>query len=999
MTLAAGIRLGPYRILEKLGEGGMGEVYKARDTRLDRSVAIKVLPPDLSADPDRRARFEREAKTIAGLSHPHICALYDVGRETPTGGEGVGAAPSLPRAQALDSARAESRGGRPIDGASAGSEGVGAAPCGRPIDFLVMEYLEGETLADRLARRKGSSAQGGHGGPPLRVEEALAIATDIADALAAAHRQGVIHRDLKPANVMLTRGGAVRLGPPHAKLLDFGLAKLTGHGEQPAAASLASAPTRTSPLTAEGTIVGTLQYMAPEQVEGKPADARTDLWALGAILYEMLTGKRAFEGASAASLIGNIMNAEPPPPSTLVPLTPPALDRLVRRCLAKDPDERWASARDVADEIRWVRDGAGAGTPAVAQPRRPRRWRAALVAAGLVVAAALGAAATWILRPGAPPPAAARVSLDVRPADELNGGGHRPILRPTAIWTPGGTHTALAWAPDGRTLVFVGRRAGLQQLYVRRLDAAEARPLPDTDGALAPAISPDGQWVAFWTGGRIRKVRLEGGAAVDVAAGLSNPPGGLAWDEAGRLYLGAAYIGGGIRVIEPGGAPADATKPGESELIHVLPLPLPGARAILYTVRKRQMSWGDEELVARTLATGERKVLVRDAADGRYVATGHLLFMRRGVLLAVAFDAARLEVRGTPVPVLDAVAQALTGNNTYHMTGAGQFAVSTTGALAWVPSPVVPYPDASLVTVDRQGRVAPLPAAPRAFHNRVSVSPDGRRLAVSIRSLSDVGLAVYDVDRGTLTPLVRGGEATWPVWSPDGRRLAFRWIADGRPSLATEVADGTAPPEVLAPGTALPTWVSSDGRQAMAVTTPAYHVVTLTRENGLAREERVLQTSGFDGWPAISPDGRWLAYASDASGRSEVYVRPYPGAGPATPVSIDGGSSPAWNPNGRELFFIGAADPAGRDRMMAVDVTPGPGAAVPPGIGRPRVLFDFDNRDLNMAALPARCFDVAPGGLGFFALRYGPPSPPPVVTHVNLILNWFEELRAKVPIK
>ena len=419
-----GQMLGPYRVLEKLGAGGMGEVYKAKDTRLDRSVAIKILPPEFSGDPDRRTRFEREAKTIAGLAHPHICTLHDVGDH---------------------------------DGSL----------------YLVMEHLVGDTLADRL--QKG----------PLPLEQALTVATEIADALAAAHRQGVIHRDLKPGNVMLTKGGA--------KLLDFGLAKLAGHGAEPAAAQLASAPTRSLPMTAEGTIVGTLPYMAPEQIEGKPADARTDLWALGAILYEMLTGKRAFEGASAASLIAAILDHEPEPIATLRRLTPPGVDRLVRRCLAKDPDARWQSASDLADDLKWLTSGAGptsgVGAGPGVQPRRRRALRAALVAAGGLLLFIAGLAVMWLLRPVPPAALPAQLSLEVSPAETLDAGGSD---------NPGGSRTALCWTPDGRALVFVGRRARTPQLYVRRLDAAESRPLKGTEGGQLPAVSPDGQSVAFY---------------------------------------------------------------------------------------------------------------------------------------------------------------------------------------------------------------------------------------------------------------------------------------------------------------------------------------------------------------------------------------------------------------------------------------------------------------------------------------------------------------------
>src|SRR5512139_1549534 len=500
MSLSPGTRLGPYEITALIGSGGMGEVYRARDTRLDRSVAIKILPPEFSADPDRRARFEREARTIASLNHPHICTLHDVG--------------------------------------STSSPQGASEP---PVLYLVMEHLTGETLAERL--EKG----------PLPLEQALSVATEIADALAAAHRQGIIHRDLKPGNVMLTKAGA--------KLLDFGLAKLVGHGAAPAAAQLASAATRSAPLTAEGTIVGTLQYMAPEQVEGKPADARTDLWALGAILYEMVTGKRAFEAKSAASLITAIMSVEPASVSTLQPLTPPSVDRLVRQCLAKDPDDRWQTAHDVANELRWLREASGVGAPTGVHPRRRRLLRTALIVASLVVATAVGAGVMWLLRPSRPVTSTVRSALLVNPADDLNAGGVRPERLPT----PGGSRTALTWTPDGQALIFVGRRAGVQQLYVRRLDAAEARPLAHTEDAQGLAVSRDGQWVAFWAGGVIKKVPVGGGPAVDLARGIGLPPAGLVWDAHGGLFFGNEDDDR-IWAIPTEGKPAPVTTVAEGEL-------------------------------------------------------------------------------------------------------------------------------------------------------------------------------------------------------------------------------------------------------------------------------------------------------------------------------------------------------------------------------------------------------------------------------------------------
>ncbi len=918
-ALAPGTRLGPYEIEAEIGAGGMGEVYKARDTRLDRTVAIKVLPPELSADPERRARFEREAKTVAGLSHPHICPLFDVGQ---------------------------------YDGQL----------------FLVMEHLQGETLADRLLRG------------PLPLERALTIATEIADALSVAHRQGVTHRDLKPGNVMVTKTGA--------KLLDFGLAKLKGHAERPAAAHLESALLQSTPLTAEGMIVGTLHYMAPEQVEGKPADARTDLWALGAILYEMMTGTRAFEEASAASLITAIMSAEPAPISTLQPLAPPMLDRLVRRCLAKSPEDRPDTAHDVADELRWMRETSGVAALTGTRPRRRPALRTALVAGALVlVAGAIGAGVMWLLRPSSPVTALVRSTLPVSPADDLNSGGVGAVWLPT----PGGSRTALTWTPDGQALVFVGRRGGVQQLYVRRLDSTEARPLPNTEGAQVPAVSPDGHWVAFWAGGVIKKAPIGGGPAVDVAPGITYPPQGLVWNGHGGLFFGD-HNDRRIWAIPADGKPAPLTTLGDGEVAHMLPSLLPGGRTLLYTVRKRLLTWGDEEVVAEPLPTGERKVVLRDAVDARFVrATGHLVFLRRGVLYGVPFDADKLQRLGPEAPVLDVVAQALTAGNSADVTGAGQFAIAPTGTLAWLSGPVVPPPQGRLVTVDRRGQVTALPAPPRSYGPELRLSPDQRRLAVVVRTLTEHGLWVHELTRpAPLLPLTTEGEVAWPVWGPGGQELFFKWLKDGRSALATQSADGATPPRVLVSGNVSPSSFAPDGR--IGAVRDNRDLVVVTEQNGKARMEPLMQTPNIERWPEFSPDGHWLLYGSNMSGRGEIYVRPFPGSGEAIPVSVEGGWSPAWHPSGREIFFESLPDPGGKRRMIVVAFTPGS----PPTIGHPTDLFSFAPRDLLMACTQVRCYDVARDGQRFYAVQQSFP-PPPVVTHINLIQNWAEELKAKVP--
>ena len=913
MSLRSGTRLGPYEIQSAIGAGGMGEVYKARDTRLDRTVAIKVLPPDVSADPDRRARFEREAKTVAGLSHPHICPLFDVG------------------------------------------DHHGAM-------FLVMEHLVGQTLAERL--EKG----------PLPLEQALTVATEIADALAVAHKQGIIHRDLKPGNVMLTKAGA--------KLLDFGLARLA----RPLA-GIASAT-----LSSVGTVAGTPPYMAPEQLEGRATDARTDLWALGAILYEMVTGKRAFEGTSTASLTAAILDHAPPPIVSLQPLTPPLLERLVRQCLAKSADDRPDSAHDVASELRWLLEASGAAVGTPLHPVRHRGVRVPLVVAGLLLfAAALGAGAMWLLRPAAL--LVGRPSLDVRPADEVNSGSG---LVGRASQTPGGSRTAFAWTSNGQGLVFIGRQSGVQRLYQRRLDAAEARPIPNTEGAEMLAVSPDGQWVAFWANGKVAKVRLDGGPPTDVSRNTGpEPPRGLVWGDGGLFYDGLQPDAVIWEIpVEGQGAPRRVTDLLGGDFQHALPWPLPGGRAILYTLRKRVYSWGGEEVVAQILATKTRKTVLRNATDARYVASGHLVFLREGRLLAVPFDPDRLEVTGNEVPVLQTVAQALTGTST-ATTGAGQYAVSSTGHLAWVPSAATSYPLGSLVTVDRQGRLTRLPAEPRSYGAPVRLSPDGRQLAVTIGALDELGLWVYDLGRPNLTPRAvhRGDDAIWPAWSRDGRQIAFLQI-NGRFSLVTKPADSdpSTPPTVVATGTPLcPYSLFLDG-DILAVDPGGPDIVMVTSEGKV--QPTIATPHTKEAWPALSPDGLWLAYASDASGRMEVYVTPYSDTRPANAqrVSVNGGDSPAWHPSGRELFFLSPPTPTGARQMMAANFLP----TLRPPVGPPRMLFEFDSERLRFSGVPLRAYQVSRDGL-FYGVQAHASGSAPVVTHINLWLNWFEELNAKAP--
>jgi eukaryotic-like serine/threonine-protein kinase len=642
MTLATGARLGPYEIVAPLGAGGMGELYRARDTRLDRTVAIKVLPSVLAADAQFRERFEREARAISALTHPHICTLHDVGEHN------------------------------------------GFA-------FLVMEYLEGETLADRLAR--------GH----LQLDEALSFGIQIADALDAAHHRGIVHRDLKPANVVVTKTGT--------KLLDFGLAK----GVAPAAtfSGVSTAPTRQQDLTARGSIVGTLQYMAPEQIEGQEADARTDIFAFGLLLYEMLTGKKAFEGKSQASLIGAILKDQPPPVSLVQPLSPQSLDRVVRRCLSKDPDDRWQTARDLAAELRWIVE-----SPSVAAqrnvPRPQRAWIERLVWS--IVTLALIATVAWVLWRAPVTSGATRLTLELPPALDLQGGGGDRLL---------------AMSPDGRSVAFVATSGGKTQIYLRHSDRFDPVPVSGTEGGVDPFFSPDGKWLGFIDGGvsgvgvvpetsgKLKKVPVGGGPPTTLCDAANR---GASWGPDNTIVFTASATSGLSRVNAAGGTPETLTKLQPSERSHRWPAFLPGGKAVLFSIQPSDASFDDAQIAVRSLETGEQRVLAQGGFSPIYLPTGHLVFGRAGVLLAMPFDVRRLEVTGPPVPILEGVAM-----NTG--TGAEQYATAA-GSLVYLPGPASAT-RRELVWVDQRGAERPLGVEKRPY-NDLAVSPDGQGIALEV---------------------------------------------------------------------------------------------------------------------------------------------------------------------------------------------------------------------------------------------------------------------------
>ena len=887
MMLSPGARLGPYEILSAVGAGGMGEVYRAKDTRLDRTVAVKVLPERFSENPEFRQRFEREAKTISALSHPHICTLHDVGNQ---------------------------------DG----------------VEYLVMEFLEGETLTDRVA--KG----------PLPLDQVLRHGIEIADALEKAHRQGIVHRDLKPGNVMITKSGV--------KLVDFGLAKLAAPAPGSVVSSLSVLPTQAEMgLTAQGTILGTFQYMAPEQLEGQEADGRTDIFALGLVLYEMATGRKAFSGKSQASLIAAIIHTQPEAISSVQPMTPPALDRVVRTCLAKDPDDRFQTAHDVKLQLQWIAEGGSAiGLPAPIAARRRGREKLAWAVAGIGMAAALaaGAVAWGPWRASASSPRSlVRFSVPL-PKD--------------ARLAPGPN---LAVSPDGTHLVLAPVSGGISQLYLRAIDQHEAVPMRGTEGAQRPFFSQDGRWVGFFADGKLKKVSVDGGAPLALCDGPASR--GASWGPDDFILFAPGNSGGLWRVPGAGGKPEQVTAPDSKrgELSHRWPDVLPGGKAALFTTTLTAGSADQWRIALLRLDTRSWNVLVEGGSHPRYVAPGYIVYAQAGSLLAVPFDLEKLEVGGSPAPVLEGV---VTGG----IGGAAAYAVSADGSLAYAPG-TASSQRFEAVWVDRRGTLQPLPVPARDF-DQPRVSPDGRHVAVTVRG-DNPDVWAGDVGRGTLTRLTfEPSEDETGVWSPDGKQIAFAASrgtgAQTSRQLLRKAADGSGAEEILfrGEGHAHASDWTPDGRTLVFTNTvPATGVdIWILPLEGDRKSRPFLQTPFNENWPRLSPDGRWLAYESNESGRNEVYVQPFPGPGGKWQVSTDGGGRPVWASSGRELFYRNG------NRVMFAPVQPGTSFTA----GTPSTLFEGRFED---------AYDVAPDGKRFLMLRTQDAA---LVPQVNMVLGWSEEL-------
>jgi len=884
MALEAGTKLGLYEILEPIGAGGMGEVYRARDTKLGREVAIKVLPEAFAQNEERLARFEREARLLASLNHPNIATLY---------------------------------GFEQSDG----------------IQFLVMELADGETLTERL--RRG----------PLPVEDALPIFKQIAEALEAAHEKGIIHRDLKPANVKVTPRGRV-------KLLDFGLAKAYSDDASPS--ELTESPTVTRG-TAAGIILGTAAYMSPEQARGKEIDKRTDIWAFGCCLYEALTGKAAFLADTVSDTIVKILTREPPWDG-LPASTPQRVRRLIRRCLAKDPVNRFRDIADVRFEMEDEVLDSAAGLPEGEARTRRGPWIAAVLAAlafGFVLTRAFDRAPSEV--------PAAHLSVVLAPDQQVTSRS--------------GLASPLAVSPDGKKIVFSGQISGGQQLFLRALGDLEPRPLPGTEEAEFPFFSPDGEWIGFLATERLRKLSLSGGAPITIARLEMR---GATWADEDTIILGSLDTGL-WRVAADGGQPEPITKLDreQGEFNHRWPQVLPDGKAVLFVIATRE-----ENLIALLdLETKEKRVLLRaglDAAVPHYLRTGHIVFARSGELLAVPFDPSRREVRGSPTPVISGIYTS--------SRGIPYYAVSPVGVLCYAPGAVADELR-TLVWVDRDGNETPIVQG--QIYEVPRLSPDGQRVAATVHS--DTGshdIWIFDVDRGTRTRVTTGGNNIQPFWTPDGERLTFVSSRTGPMDLYWTPSDGTGEGEPL---------FAKDGSQFSGSWSPDGQSLVfeeLHPETGFDlwqlsldgdRTARPFLTTPSDETGAdVSPDGRWLAYVSDESGRDEIYVQRYPGLGDKIPISNDGGFTPQWSRDGRALFYRNG------DQMLVVDVAYEGDRVVP---SKPRLLFRkrFDPGPSRDRAN----YDVAPVGERFLMVQSEELGASP--SQLNIVLNWFEELNRLVP--
>jgi eukaryotic-like serine/threonine-protein kinase len=902
MSLVAGARLGPYEVVSLIGAGGMGEVYRARDTKLNRDVAVKVLPEPLAHDPERLARFEREAQVLASLNHPHIAHVHGFDDST--------------------------------------------------VPALVMELVEGPTLADRIA--KG----------PIPIDEALAIARQIAEALEAAHEQGIIHRDLKPANIKVRDDGTV-------KVLDFGLAKLLE--TETAASPLTMSPTLSLRGTYAGVILGTAAYMSPEQARGRRVDRRTDIWAFGCVLFEMLTGRTPFDvGDTVSDAIAAILKNDADW-SRLPSETPANVRILLKRCLQKDAQRRLPHIGLVPFEIDEAADEPAPTVP-VPAASPSSRWRRALPIVGAaVVASALTGLALWWRLPRSAPSPVVRLTLLLPEGQQFTNTGRRVV----------------AMSPDGTRVAYVANR----RLYIRAMDSIEARPIAGIEGSgtlNSPAFSPNGQAMAFVTDSNqtIKRVPVDGGTAVTVYhadAGIAT----ISWDASGIVFAQRSRV---MRVSSTGGQTELLARAENGEAIQSAQM-LPGGRALLMTVSPADVSAQREDtakIMVHVLSSGERRVLSETGSDAQYVSSGHIVYALGGTLFALPFDVNRFVTIGGPGPALEGVRRA--GSSTV-----AQFGVSLSGSLVFIPGPPgTSSLQSELAMIDRSGRIERRLRIPAAPYESPRISPDGTRIAVATDDGKDANVWIYDLsETKAIQRLTFEGRNRFPVWSPDGQRVAFQSDREGDNAIFWRRADGTGPLERLTkaePNTShMPASFSPHGDTLLFAMTSTSLPTLWT----LSLPDR--KTSRFDDVKSLtasaavfSPDGRWVVYPVEQSAASVtgIFVQPFPPNGETYQITRNRGRSPVWSSDGRELFYF-----VGPSQIEKADVTTRPsfsvGNGVPVPIGSPMQAI---------GTTATRMYDMAPDGTRFVGvITAGTNDAVTAAPHVEVVLNWLEELKARLP--
>jgi len=906
MSLNPGTRLGPYETTAAIGAGGMGEVFRAKDTKLGREVAIKVLPAVFAQDPERLARFEREARLLASLNHTNIAHIYG------------------------------------FESATLGDRST--------VHFLAMEMVEGEDLAQRLKRGA------------IPVDESIAIAKQVAEGLEEAHEHGIVHRDLKPANIKLTPDGKV-------KVLDFGLAKAYENTGTSSAPEVSHSPTMSRHATEAGMIMGTAAYMSPEQARGKAIDKRADIWAFGVVLFEMLTGERLFAGETVSDTLASVLK-DAPRFAALPAGTPPRLRRLMERCLERDIKVRLRDIGEARVELGRIESGAPDSGPigtavATASSRANQRVAPVVIATAAVAIIATLGLSRWLTSRAMPASGAvAHVSVALPDGDEL-GMVH---LRPLAI------------SADGTRLAYVALHEGKNQIYLRTLSEPSARALDGTEGGISPFFSPDGEWLAFFASGALRKVAV-GGGALQTLAEAPYQRGGC-WGSDGYIYFAPVNSGGIWRVPEGGGAASEVTRKDATagEISHRWPQLIPGTNTLLFGM------WtgpGDDEqnVAVQTIGDAKHHVLVRGGGGARYArGPGMLVYTQAGALFAVPWRPPQTDLgRAVPLAMPEQTFDA--GLN----ESAGNFDVSEDGTLAYLAGGRARNAS-RLVFVDRAGEIT-LPPLPERNYETALISPDGRRAVVQIRE-GVTSFWMYDLARNSLTPIGGStGSSQSPLWTPDGTRIIYRGTRKGLRNIYSRAADGSGEEEVLttkADVVQSPSTISPDGRSLVFNESGAQQkggtgVWVMPLDGDRVPRALFPQPAGEEN-PQLSPDGRWIAYEVNVSSRKEIYVSPFPGPGPGQKVSADGGEEPLWSPDGRELFFQEGA------RLMSATVALGPvfSASAPRFVHEGRFLRSLNSRT---------SWSITPDGRRF--LRIQRVEPERAITRIDLVLNWFEELKAK----